>query len=74
MRAAGAFGTYPVRVLTATSHPGSAAREALWEAMLGALAAEAADGQQIIVQGAGHHIQLDRPDVVVEAIVALVRS
>jgi pimeloyl-ACP methyl ester carboxylesterase len=71
MRAAGAFGSYPVRVLTATSHPGSAAKETLWEAMLGALAAEAADGQQIVVHGAGHHIQLDRPDVVAAAILAV---
>ena len=68
MAAAGAFGTYPVRVLTATEHPGSKAREQLWESMLGSLAAEAVNGQQIIVQGAGHHIQLDRPDVVVQTI------
>ena len=74
MRVAGAFGGYPVRVLTATNHDGSAAREALWEAMLGSLAAEAVDGQQIIVQGAGHHIQLDRPDVVVTAILAMLPS
>lgn len=71
IRAAGAFGDYPVRVLTATSHPGSKARESLWESMLAQLAAEAANGEQIIVQGSGHHIQLDRPPVVVNAIVAL---
>jgi pimeloyl-ACP methyl ester carboxylesterase len=72
--AAGPFGSYPVRVLTATNHPVSAAREALWEAMLASLAAEAVNGEQIIVQGSGHHIQLDRPDVVVQAIVGLLPS
>ena len=71
MRAAGAFGSYPVRVLTATKHAGSAAREALWETMLAALAAEAVNGEHILVQGSGHHIQLDRPEVVVQAIVSL---
>jgi len=30
--------------------------------VLASLAAEAIDGQQIIVPGSGHHIQLDRPD------------
>ena len=73
MLAAGPFGGYSVRVLTATSHPVSPAREALWEAMLASLAAEAVDGQQIIVQGAGHHIQLDRPDVVVDTILAILQ-
>jgi pimeloyl-ACP methyl ester carboxylesterase len=69
---AGGFGSYPVRVLTATNHPGWAtATETLWEAMLGSLAAEAVNGQQIIVKGAGHHIQLDRPDVVERSILAM---
>jgi pimeloyl-ACP methyl ester carboxylesterase len=44
IRAAGAFGAYPVRVLIATDHPVSPAREGLWETMLGELAAEAIDG------------------------------
>lgn len=68
--AAGPFGDYPVRVLTATVHPVSPAREALWASMLGSLAAEAPDGEQIIVEGASHYIQLDRPGVVVDTIVA----
>lgn len=71
IRAAGTFGPYPVRVLTATNHPVSPAREKLWETMLGDLAAEAANGQQVIVPGAGHYIQLDRPDVVVRAILEM---
>ncbi len=71
IRAAGAFGVYPVRVLTATDHPVSPAREMLWETMLAELAAEASDGAQIIVPGASHYIQLDRPDVVVQSIVEM---
>lgn len=69
--AAGTFGTYPVRVLTATDHPVSPAREELWQTMLGELAAEASDGAQLVVPGAGHYIQLDQPDVVVSSILEL---
>jgi pimeloyl-ACP methyl ester carboxylesterase len=71
IRAAGEFGAYPLRVLTATSHPGSAAREALWESMLGSLAAESTQGEQVIVRGASHYIQLDRPDEVTKTILAV---
>ena len=71
MSAAGSFGSYPVLVLTATDHPVSPAREQLWATMLGSLAAEAANGQQIFVHGAGHVIQLDRPQAVVDAILAV---
>ncbi len=68
IRTAGTFGTYPVRVLIATDHPVSPAWESLWTSMHGELAAEASNGEQIIVRGASHYIQLDRPDVVVDAI------
>jgi pimeloyl-ACP methyl ester carboxylesterase len=71
IRAAGPFGAYPVRVLAATDHPVSPAREAFWQAMLASLAAEAPDGEQIVVDGASHYIQLDRPDTVTETILAL---
>jgi pimeloyl-ACP methyl ester carboxylesterase len=75
IHAAGGFGSYPVRILTATTHPNvSAAWETLWETILGSLAAEAVNGEQIIVQGAGHHIQLDRPDVVEQSILAMLPS
>jgi pimeloyl-ACP methyl ester carboxylesterase len=75
IRAAGTFGSYPVRVLTATDHPGwSTAMKMLWETMLGSLAAEAVKGEQIIVQGAGHHIQLDHPEVVEQSILAVLQS
>jgi pimeloyl-ACP methyl ester carboxylesterase len=71
IRATGTFGAYPVRVLTATDHPVSPARELLWQTMLGELAAEASDGEQIVVAGAGHYIHRDRPDVVVQTILEL---
>lgn len=72
IRAAGPFASSPVRVLTATNHDGwSAAQNSLWQSMLASLAAEASDGQQLIVQGSGHHIQLDRPEVVVNTILAV---
>lgn len=71
IEAAGPFGAYPVRVLTATVHPVSPAREELWASMLAALAADAPDGEQIIVEGSSHYIQLDRPDIVADTIVGL---
>jgi pimeloyl-ACP methyl ester carboxylesterase len=71
IRAAGGFGGYPVRVLTATVHPVSPAREALWETMLASLAAEAPDGEQVMEPGSGHYIQIDRPDDVVQTIVSV---
>jgi pimeloyl-ACP methyl ester carboxylesterase len=74
IRAAGPFASYPVRVLTATDHPVSAARELFWESMNASLAAEASNGEQIIVKGAGHYIQLDQPDVVVNTILDVLPS
>jgi pimeloyl-ACP methyl ester carboxylesterase len=75
IQATGGFRSYPVRVLTANNHDGwSPAKEALWASMLAALAAEAANGEQIIVDGSGHFIQLDRPEAVVNAILALLPS
>jgi len=73
MRAAGAFGSYPVRVLTATDHPVSPAREQLWEDMNASIAAEAPDGQQILVD-AGHYIQNDEPAIVTRTILDLVNA
>ena len=69
--AAGAFGSYPVRVLTATSHGFSPDVEALWVSMLGALADEASDGEQQLFPGASHNLELDRVEEVVETIVSV---
>lgn len=72
IHAAGAFGSYPVRVLTATSHPFEPEVEGLWESMLGSLADEAADGEQIFFARAGHYLQIKRSDEVAEVILSLV--
>ena len=72
IRAAGTFGLYPVRVLTSTSHPWSATVEALWQSMHGALAHEAANGQQIVFEGASHNLELDRAHEVAEVILSLI--
>src|SRR5437868_7052973 len=68
IRAAGGFGAYPVRVLTASDIPGSAARQALWKSMHASLAAEATDGEQIVVGDTDHYIQVHQPAEVVKAI------
>jgi pimeloyl-ACP methyl ester carboxylesterase len=68
IRIAGGFGAYPVRVLTAGDIAGSAQRQALWSSLHASLAAEAADGRRIVVQGAGHGIQTDQPGEVVKAV------
>jgi pimeloyl-ACP methyl ester carboxylesterase len=67
--AAGSFGEYPVTVLIATVHGGSAARETLWESLLASLAQEAPHGHPIVLKGAGHVLQYDRPKDVEKAIV-----
>ncbi len=71
IRAAGPFGAYPVRVLTATSHGASPALDALWAEQLKALADEADDGEQVLVEG-GHKLQDEQPDVVVAAILDVI--
>ena len=72
VRVHGTFGSYPVRVLTATSHGFSpeaeAEAEALWESMLGEIAGEAADGEQLVFTGAGHYLQVERAHEVSQVI------
>jgi len=71
MRALGAFGPYPVRVLTATVHGFTPEFEALWASMLGSLADEAGDGEQTLFVGAGHYLQLERAHEVAQVILSL---
>lgn len=59
IRDAGGFGRYPVRVLTATSHGESEEWEQLWKSMLGSLAAEAENGEQLFLSG-GHNLEVER--------------
>lgn len=70
--AAGGFGSYPVRVLTATSHGFAPEVETLWQAMHGSLADEAPDGEQTVFVDAGHFLQLERSHDVAEVILSLV--
>lgn len=68
IREAGTFGSYPVRVLTATVHGFVPEGEQLWRSLLGSLADEADDGEQRIFEGAGHYLQLEQPNEVAEVI------
>jgi hypothetical protein len=68
VRVHGTFGNYPVRVLSATSHGFSPEAEALWESMLGEIAGEAADGEQMVFTGAGHYLQVERAHEVSQVI------
>lgn len=70
----GTFGPYPVRVLTATSHPWPRTVEVMWETMLGSLADEAEDGVQVLFEGAGHYLQVERPHKVALEILDLVAT
>lgn len=73
LRAAGSLGSYPVRVLTGTSHDGFVPwAEAQWQSMAAALADEAMDGEKIAFAGAGHYLQLERTDEVSALILKLV--
>lgn len=74
VRAHGTFGRYPVRVLTATSHGFSPEAEALWESMLGEIAAEAPDGEQLVFTGAGHYLQVERAHEVSQVILSIVTA
>lgn len=68
VRSYGPFGSYPVRVLSATSHGFSPEGEALWQSMLGEIAGEAADGEQLVFSGAGHYLQVERAHEVAQVI------
>lgn len=70
--AAGQFGAYPVRVLTAKVHSFNRDAWPLWESLHGELATEAADGKQIFFPGVGHGIQDERPREVAAIILELV--
>jgi pimeloyl-ACP methyl ester carboxylesterase len=74
VRDAGAFGPYPVRVLTATAHGFGPEVEQLWQSLLGSLAGEADDGERRIFEGAGHYLQLEQPDEVAAVILSLIPS
>ena len=70
------FGDKPLAVLTAGVAAAASDEVAAWRAGHDALAALSTRGDNTIVAGAGHYIQIDRPQAVIDAIrrvVAVVR-
>lgn len=72
--AAGGFGAYPVRVLTAKVHGFNRDAWPLWESLHTSLAEEAMDGAQVFFPGAGHGLHEERPREVAAAILQLVEA
>jgi pimeloyl-ACP methyl ester carboxylesterase len=62
------FPPVPLIVLVATDHGVTSDREGLWQEVQKQTATLSPKGQLKIVQGAGHFIQKDRPQVVIEAV------
>jgi pimeloyl-ACP methyl ester carboxylesterase len=68
------FPPVPLIVLVATDHVVPPKHEALWQEVQAQTAALSPKGQLKVVQGAGHFIQTDRPQVVIEAVREAVRE
>jgi pimeloyl-ACP methyl ester carboxylesterase len=66
------FPPVPLIVLVATEHGVTPEREALWLEVQAQTAALSPKGRLKIVQGSGHCIQKDRPQVVIEAVLEAV--
>ena len=62
------FPPVPLIMLVATEHAVPPEREALWHEVQVQTAALSPKGQLKVVRGAGHFIQNDRPQVVIEAV------
>jgi pimeloyl-ACP methyl ester carboxylesterase len=70
------FGNMPLTVLSAghgeviasLSGAGNQQRREVWQALQSELAALSSEGKQIIAEQSGHMIQLDQPDLVIEAV------
>jgi pimeloyl-ACP methyl ester carboxylesterase len=68
------FPPVPLIVLVATNHDVTPDREALWQEVQKQTAALSPKGQLKIVQGAGHFIQREQPQVVIEAVLEATRG
>ena len=68
------FPPVPLIVLAATDHDVTPDREMLWQEVQEQTAALSPKGRLTIVEGAGHFIQNDRPQVVIEAVLEAVRE
>jgi len=83
-RAAGPLGSIPLVVLSHDPEklypvPGGSPRpdkefNPLWEGFQGELAQLSTDSSRVIATGSGHYIQYDRPELVIEAVKALVEQ
>ena len=62
------FPPIPLIVMAATAHDVTPEREALWQDVQTQTAALSPKGRLVIVQGSGHCIQNDRPQVVIAAV------
>lgn len=67
-RARRSFGTMPLIVLTAENDGENDERYRKWKAGHDALAARSLRGESIVVLGASHFIQIDKPEAVISAI------
>ena len=68
------FPSVPLIVLVATEHDVTPELEALWQRVQAQTAALLPKGRLQIVQGAGHFIQNDRPQIVIEAVLEAMRE
>ena len=68
------FPSVPLIVLVATEHEVTPELEALWQRVQAQTAALLPKGRLQIVQGAGHFIQKDRPQIVIEAVLEALRK
>jgi pimeloyl-ACP methyl ester carboxylesterase len=62
------FPPVPLIVLAATDHGDTAERERLWREVQTRIAALSPRGRLEVVDGAGHFIQNDRPEAVIDAV------
>ncbi len=62
------LGSIPLTALTRTARP-----QRVWTLMQDELAALSSDSRHVTVAGAGHYIQRDKPELVIQAILDLVR-
>jgi pimeloyl-ACP methyl ester carboxylesterase len=68
------FPPVPLIVLSATNHGDTADREALWRSVQARIANLSPRGHLEIVEGAGHFIQNDRPQAVIDAVLQAARE
>jgi predicted alpha/beta hydrolase family esterase len=73
VRNAGSFPDVPLTVITATDHGSDfRSKESWWMELQRGLASMSPDGTHIIAQGSGHFVQNNRPELVIDAIKAMV--